>query len=87
MPIIECIGLEPMQPTYFFGRNRTIYFIVIASWLPSAFPTYISVCLAVFNKIFYFIFLENLRFLINNVITSVPCEIRTHAPQIKNLML
>ena len=58
MPIIECIGLEPTQPTYFFGRNRTIYFIVITSWLPSTFPTYISVCLAIFNEIFYFIFRE-----------------------------
>ena len=25
MPIVVRIGLEPMQPTYFFGRNRTIY--------------------------------------------------------------
>ena len=33
MPIVERIGLEPMQPTYFFGRNRTIHFIVITSWL------------------------------------------------------
>ena len=24
MPIVERIGLEPMQPTYFFGRNQTI---------------------------------------------------------------
>lgn len=32
-------------------------------------------------------FLENLRFLINNVIISVPCETRTHAPRIKSPML
>ena len=32
-------------------------------------------------------FLENLRFLINNIIISVPCETRTHAPRIKSPML
>ena len=32
-------------------------------------------------------FLENLRFFINNVIISVPCETRTHAPRIKSPML
>ena len=25
MPMVERICLEPMQPTDFFGRNRTIY--------------------------------------------------------------
>ena len=34
MPIIERIRIEPIQSTYFFGRNRTIHFIVITSWLP-----------------------------------------------------
>ena len=35
----------------------------------------------------FFSYLENLRFFINNVIISVPCETRTHAPRIKSPML
>ena len=76
MPIVERIGLEPMQPTYFYGRNQTIPHFLHTSAYVLLFLTKSSIS-----------FLENLRFLINNVIISVPCETRTHAPQIKNLML
>ena len=76
MPIVVRIGLEPMQPTYFFGRNRTIPHFLHTSAYVLLFSPKSSIS-----------FLENLRFLINNFIISVPCETRTHAHRIKNPML
>ena len=37
MPIIERIGFELMQPTYFFGRNRTIYLFYSMNLSPKSF--------------------------------------------------
>ena len=86
MPIVERIGLEPMQPTYFFGRNRTIYLCYYLHLSPKSFFLY--------GKPYFLRHLDivlslTLYLLPNslNVIISVPCETRTHAHQIKNLRL
>lgn len=86
MPIVERIGFELMQPTYFFGRNRIIYLCYSLHLSPKSFflqgkPYFLHHLDIVLSLTLYL--LPNSL----NVIISVPCETRTHAPQIKNLML